>query len=60
MRVKFARVRADGLQAAIELALHDEELLAGAKAMAADLASCGGATAAADAVLELLAPIEVS
>ncbi|WP_110240537.1 glycosyltransferase [Nocardioides gilvus] len=60
VRVKFARVKPEGLQAAIELALHDEDLRAGAKAMATDLASCGGATAAADALLGLLAPIEVS
>src|SRR5690606_30473554 len=60
VRVKFARVRAEGLQAAIKSALHDDDLRQGAKAMAADLASCGGATAAADALLGLLAPAEIS
>ena len=60
VRVKFARVKPAALQEAIELALHDEALRAGAQAMAADLASCGGASAAADALLALLSPAEVS
>ncbi|QCX28872.1 glycosyltransferase [Nocardioides jishulii] len=54
VRVKFARVRPEALRDAIELALHDESLRAGAQAMAADLASCGGASAAADALLRLV------
>ena len=59
VRVKFARVRADDLRAAITSALHSPELRSGAQRMARDLASCGGAPAAADA-LETLAPVGVA
>lgn len=53
VRVKFARVRAESLRAAVDSALNDPELRAGAQAMAADLARGGGAAAAADALVAL-------
>lgn len=59
VRVKFARVKPADLRAAVDLALHDESLRAGAQAMAADLAACGGASAAADALLGLLTPVRI-
>ena len=54
VRVKFARVRAEGLRSAIEQALSEEDLRTSARRMASDLASCGGAGAAADALAGLL------
>ncbi|GGD12431.1 glycosyltransferase [Nocardioides daphniae] len=57
VRVKFARVRAEALRAAVDQALHDESLRAGSQSMAADLASCGGKAAAADALLGLAARV---
>lgn len=57
VRVKFARVRAESLRAAIDQVLNDPSLRAGAEAMAADLARGGGAPAAADALEALLARV---
>lgn len=54
VRVKFARVRAEQLRDAVASALGDAGLRAGAQRMAAELASLGGASAAAEA-LEVLA-----
>ncbi len=53
VRVKFARVRAGQLRDAVDAALSDPAVRAGAAAMAEDLARCGGVGAAVDA-LELL------
>ena len=57
VRVKFARVRPDGLAEAITAALAQESLRAGARALADDLAALGGAAAAADALTALLAKV---
>lgn len=56
VRVKFARVRPDDLRSAIGSALSDADLRSGARRMADDLASCGGAPAAAGALEALLVP----
>ncbi|MGN0065922.1 MAG: glycosyltransferase [Nocardioides sp.] len=56
VRVKFARVKPGDLRDAIARTLADEELRSGARRMADDLASCGGAPAAADALAGLLTP----
>ena len=55
VRVKFARVRAEDLRAAISAALHDDELRSAAGRIRAGFAAAGGPPAAADA-LERLAP----
>jgi len=55
VRVKFARVRADALRAAVDRALTDPGLLAAAKRIQAAFADAGGPAAAADALL-VLAP----
>ena len=53
VRVKFARVRADGLRSAIDQALTDPALLAAAERIQASFAAAGGPVAAADALLAL-------
>jgi MGT family glycosyltransferase len=53
VRVRFGRVSATGLQAAIERALTDPELREGAARVQASFAAAGGAPAAADRVEEL-------
>ena len=55
VRVKFARVRADALRAAVDQALTDPELVAAAVRIQASFAAAGGPVAAADA-LEALVP----
>ncbi|MCB0962316.1 MAG: hypothetical protein KDA98_03295 [Acidimicrobiales bacterium] len=54
VRVKFARVRAASLGAAVEQALVDPELRAAAARLRDELAAAGGAPAAADALESLL------
>lgn len=54
VRVKFARVRAEQLRQAVDAVLTDEDLRAGARRMAEELASLGGAAAAADALAGLM------
>ena len=54
VRVKFARVRPEQLRDAVEAALTDDGLRAGARRMAEELANLGGAAAAADALTGLL------
>jgi MGT family glycosyltransferase len=53
IRVKFARVRADALQAAVDQALTDPGLLAAAERIQASFAAAGGPAAAADALVAL-------
>ena len=53
VRVKFARVRADALQAAVGQALTDPGLLAAAERIQASFAAAGGPAAAADALVAL-------
>ena len=53
VRVKFARVRADGLRSAIDQALTDPALLAAAERIQASFAAAGGPVAAADTLLAL-------
>lgn len=54
VRVKFARVKPEGLRAAIIQALGDEQMRAAAKRISAEFASYGGAPAAAEALESLL------
>jgi MGT family glycosyltransferase len=53
VRVKFARVRAEGLRDAIGQALTDPGLLAAAERIQASFAAAGGPVAAADALIAL-------
>jgi UDP:flavonoid glycosyltransferase YjiC (YdhE family) len=53
VRVKFARVRADGLRSAIDQALTDPALLAAAQRIQGSFAAAGGPIAAADALVAL-------
>lgn len=55
VRVKFARVKAEQLRAAIDQALTDPALRAAAQAIEADFATAGGARTAAGHLLSLLA-----
>lgn len=57
VRVKFARLKPDDLRAAVQRALDDPDLRAGARRVAADLAACGGPPVAADALVGLLEPV---
>ena len=59
VRVKFARVRPGDLREVVARVLADDALREGERRMAADLASCGGASAAADALAGLLVPSRV-
>ena len=54
VRVKFARVRAEPLRAAIDQALSDPDLRQGAQGIAEGFAAAGGAGAAADALEALV------
>lgn len=54
VRVKFARVRADALRAAVDQALTDPDLLAAAERIQASFAAAEGPAAAADALEALL------
>jgi UDP:flavonoid glycosyltransferase YjiC (YdhE family) len=53
VRVIFRRVRADGLRAAIETALHDPDLRVGAERVRRSFAAAGGPAAAADRIEQL-------
>ncbi|MCU1369002.1 MAG: hypothetical protein JWO77_196 [Ilumatobacteraceae bacterium] len=53
VRVKFARVRADALRAAVHQALTDPALVAAAERIQASFAAAGGPVAAADALVAL-------
>ncbi|MGN6692904.1 MAG: glycosyltransferase [Aquihabitans sp.] len=53
VRVKFARVRAEALQAAVDQALTDPGLLAAAERIQTSFAAAGGPAAAADALVAL-------
>jgi MGT family glycosyltransferase len=50
VRVIYRRVRADGLRAAIDAALHDPQLRAGAERVRRSFAAAGGARTAADRI----------
>ncbi len=55
VRIKFGRVRPDGLRAAVEQVLSDADLRSGAQAVAASFAAAGGTPAAASLVEDLAA-----
>jgi MGT family glycosyltransferase len=57
VRVRFARVRPPDLAAAVDQALHDPGLAAGAARIQASFAAAGGPAAAADAVESLLVSV---
>ena len=55
VRIKFGRVRPDGLRAAVETVLTDPALRAGAERVAASFAAAGGTPEAASLVEDLAA-----
>ena len=57
--MKSPRLKPDDLRAAVQRALGDPDLRAGARRVAADLAACGGPPVAADALVGLLEPAAV-